>query len=105
MLSAPDTKQTKPDAVCFRYPVVANKVLYTAAADSLASMSYPSIFYHYTSLDGLAGILDSRTILASTPHPATPGMVGGSYVKDGAVFLTRMDPANSRRAIAFNNYR
>ena len=68
-------------------------------------MSYPSIFYHYTSLDGLAGILDTRTILASTPHPATPGMVGGSYVKDGAVFLTRMDPANSRRAIAFNNYR
>ena len=68
-------------------------------------MSYSSIFYHYTSRDNLAGILASKTILASHPHPATPGMLGGSNIKDGAVFLTRMDPANSKRAIAFNNYR
>ena len=68
-------------------------------------MSYPSIFYHYTSLDCLAGILADQRILASPPHPATPGMVGGSYIKDGAVFFTRMDPNNSKRAIAFNNYR
>ena len=68
-------------------------------------MTHSSVFYHYTSQEGLAGILEAETILASLPHPATPGMVGGSYIKDRAVFLTRMDPANSKEAIAYNNYR
>jgi len=67
-------------------------------------MTHSSVFYHYTSQEGLAGILEAETILASHPHPATPGMVGGSYIKDRAVFLTRMDPANSKEAIAYNNY-
>ena len=68
-------------------------------------MAHASVFYHYTSQAGLAGILASNTILASQPHPATPGMLGGFNIQDGAVFLTRMDPSNSKRAISYNNYR
>ena len=82
-----------------------------------------SVYYHYTSHEGLAGILDAKMILPSLPHPATPGILAGesivksvgavfltrmdeSIVKSvGAVFLTRMDPSNSKEAIAFNNYR
>ena len=63
------------------------------------------VFYHYTSEESLAGILATQTILPSPPHPATPGVLGGSNLKDGAVFLTRMDPTNSKMAIAYNNYR
>jgi len=66
-------------------------------------MAPPSIFYHYTSKEGLAGILASNKIFCSTPHPATPGLLGGYVIKNG-VFLTRMDPNNSKTAIAFNNY-
>jgi hypothetical protein len=62
-------------------------------------------YYHYTSSAGLAGILESGTILSSAPHPSTSGMVGGRSTQGGAVFLTRMDPSNSREAIARNNYR
>ena len=76
----------------------------TATSD-LTAMSHSSVFYHYTSKDGLAGILATKTILSSSPHPATPGMLGGSNIQDGAVFLTRMDPANSKKAISYNNYR
>ena len=68
-------------------------------------MTHSSVFYHYTSREGLAGILETETILGSHPHPATPGMLGGSNIQDGAVFLTRMDPSNSKEAIAYNNYR
>ena len=66
-----------------------------------------SVYYHYTSHEGLTGILDAEMILPSLPHPATPGILAGeSIVKSvGAVFLTRMDPSNSKEAIAFNNYR
>ena len=67
-------------------------------------MAPPSIFYHYTSKEGLAGILASNKIFCSSPHPATPGLLGGYVIKSG-VFLTRMDPNNSKAAIAFNNYR
>ena len=62
-----------------------------------------SVYYHYTSHDGLTGILDAEMILPSLPHPATPGILAVKSV--GAVFLTRMDPSNSKEAIAFNNYR
>ena len=68
-------------------------------------MLFPSIFYHYSSAENLAGILATGTILPSPPHPATPGRLGASSLKDGAIFLTRMDPTNSKRAIAYNNYR
>ena len=66
-----------------------------------------SVYYHYTSHEGLTGILDAKMILPSLPHPATPGILAGeSIVKSvGAVFLTRMDPTNSKESIAFNNYR
>ena len=66
-----------------------------------------SVYYHYTSHEGLTGILDAKVILPSLPHPATPGILAGeSIVKSvGAVFLTRMDPSNSKESIAFNNYR
>ena len=67
-------------------------------------MAPPSIFYHYTSKESLEGILATNTIFCSTPHPATPGLLGGYVIKNG-VFLTRMDPNNSKTAIAFNNYR
>ena len=46
----------------------------------------------------------SSPLTQSTPHPATPGLLGGYVIKSG-VFLTRMDPNNSKAAIAFNNYR
>ena len=68
-------------------------------------MACSSVFYYYTSRQRLKRILVTETILPSLPHPATPGILGGSNVKDGAVFLTRMDPTNSKRAIAFNNNR
>ena len=68
-------------------------------------MAHSSVFYHYTSQEGLAGILETKTIRASHPHPSTPGMLGGSNIQDGAVFLTRMDPTNSKRDISYNNYR
>ena len=68
-------------------------------------MPHSSVFYHYTSQNGLAGILATNTIVATQPHPATPGMLGGFNIQDGAVFLTRMDPSNSKRAISYNNYR
>ena len=71
---------------------------------SILKMAPPSIFYHYTSKESLEGILASSTIFCSTPHPATPGLLGGYVIKSG-VFLTRMDPNNSKAAIAFNNYR
>ena len=67
-------------------------------------MAPPSVFYHYTSKESLEGILASNTIICSTPHPATPGLLGGYVIKSG-VFLSRMDPNNSKAAIAFNNYR
>ena len=67
-------------------------------------MAPPSIFYHYTSKESLEGILATNTIFCSTPHPATPGLLGGYVIKSG-VFLTRMDPNNSKAAIALNNYR
>ena len=63
------------------------------------------VFYHYTTWDNLRGILATQTILPSPPHPATPGRFRGSSLKNGVVFLTRMDPTNCKRAIAYNNYR
>lgn len=67
----------------------------------------PAVYYHYTSHEGLAGILDAKMILPSLPHPATPGILAGESIVSsvGAVFLTRMDPTNSKESIAFNNYR
>ena len=67
----------------------------------------PVVYYHYTSQEGLAGILDAKMILPSLPHPATPGILAGESIVSsvGAVFLTRMDPTNSKETIAFNNYR
>ena len=38
-------------------------------------------------------------------HPRTPGQLDGVTLSDGAVFLTRMDPCNSKKSIEFNNYR
>ena len=57
------------------------------------------VFYHYTTEDNLRRILATQTILPSPPHPATPGRLAGSSLKDGAVFLTRMDPTNSLIAL------
>ena len=79
-------------------------------------MSLTSVLYHYTSNDGLAMILESGRILPSFPHSASfnllaginlaiPGWIAGVNLTCGAVFLTRMDPNNSREAIAFNNFR
>ena len=67
----------------------------------------PVVYYHYTSQEGLAGILEAKLILPSLPHPATPGILAGESIVSslGAVFLTRMDPTNSKESIAFNNYR
>ena len=67
----------------------------------------PVVYYHYTSQEGLAGILEAKMILPSLPHPATPGILAGESIVSsvGAVFLTRMDPTNSKETIAFNNYR
>ena len=67
----------------------------------------PAVYYHYTSHEALAGILDAKMILPSLPHPATPGILTGESIVSsvGAVFLTRMDPSNSKESIAFNNYR
>ena len=63
-------------------------------------------------------ILESGRILPSFPHSsgsfnlvaginllAIPGWIAGVNLTCGAVFLTRMDPNNSREAIAFNNFR
>ena len=61
------------------------------------------VYYHYTSHEGLAGILEAKMILPSLPHPATPGILAGESIVSsvGAVFLTRMDPNNSKESIAF----
>ena len=64
-----------------------------------------SLFYHYTTKEGLDGILKSGTIKQTFPHPRTPGRLDGVNLSDGAVFLTRMDPHNNKNSIAFNNYR
>ena len=79
-------------------------IVWSKGGISILNMAPPSIFYHYTSKESLEGILASNTIFCSTPHPATPGLLGGYVIKSG-VFLTRMDPNNSKAAIAFNNYR
>ena len=79
-------------------------IVWSRGGISILKMAPPSIFYHYTSKDNLEGILATNTIFCSTPHPATPGLLGGYVIKSG-VFLTRMDPNNSKAAIAFNNYR
>ena len=71
-------------------------------------MVQSAVFYHYTSQEGLKGILKSGFIRPSRPHPATPGWLDGSNLRtnsDGVVFLTRVDPNNSRDSIAFNNFR
>ena len=79
----------------------------SAVGPSDFDMLFPGgvVFYHYTTWDNLRGILATQTILPSPPHPATPGRFRGSSLKNGVVFLTRMDPTNSKRAIAYNNYR
>ena len=79
----------------------------SAVVPSDFDMLFPGgvVFYHYTTWDNLRGILATQTILPSPPHPATPGRFRGSSLKNGVVFLTRMDPTNSKRAIAYNNYR
>ena len=69
------------------------------------SLPPPSLFYHYTSLAGLEGILSLGAILPSQPGLHPTGRLGGRDVSRGAVFLTRMDPGNTRDVIAFNNYR
>ena len=66
---------------------------------------HSSLFYHYTTKEGLDGILKSGTIKPTFPHPRTPGKLGDINLSDGAVFLTRMDPRNNKKSIAFNNYR
>ena len=66
-------------------------------------MTSSSIFYHYTSQESLTGILSTKRIFTCRPHPATQAWLGAS--NNEAVFLTRMDPNNSKEAIAFNNYR
>ena len=61
------------------------------------------VFYHYTSREGLLGILASGVILPSLPHQHTPLPPGGRGDLP-TVFLTRMDPSNPREVIAYNNY-
>jgi hypothetical protein len=61
--------------------------------------------YHYTSHEGLAGILRDGVIHPSSRHGHPTGWVGGVNVTGGAVFLTRKGPqAFSREAVAFSNY-
>jgi hypothetical protein len=69
-------------------------------------MSFGGLYlYHYTSHEGLAGILRDGVIHPSSRHGHPTGRVGGIDVTGGAVFLTRRDPqAFSRERIAFNNY-
>ena len=65
----------------------------------------PSMLFHYTSLQGLEGILSLGAILPSQPGLHPTGWLGGRDVTGGAVFLTRLDPTHPREIIAFNNYR
>ena len=60
--------------------------------------------YSYSNVLGVDGILKSGIIRETFPHPRTPGKLDGVTLSDGAVFLTRMDPRNNKKSIAFNNY-
>ena len=61
--------------------------------------------FHYTSHEGLRGILAEGVIMPSFLHGHPTGWVGGRDVTAGAVFLTEKDPDTySREMIAYNNY-
>ena len=78
-------------------------------AFSDANMGEPaSIFYHYTTLQGLSGIKAQGAIMPSlccNPSIHNHFLAGIDLKKTPAIFLTRMDPSNSKESIAFNNYR
>ena len=61
--------------------------------------------FHYTSYEGLRGILDKGVIMSLPNHNHPTGLVGGRDVTAGAVFLTDKDPDTySREMVAYNNY-
>ena len=61
--------------------------------------------YHYTSRASLSSILRYGAILSSSQHGHPTGWVGGRDVRQGAVFLTGLDPFTySRQVIAYNNF-
>ena len=61
--------------------------------------------YHYTSRASLSSILSDGAIFPSSNHGHPTGWVGGRDVRQGAVFLTGLDPViNSREMIAYNNF-
>ena len=66
-----------------------------------------SVFYHYTTIEGLRGIMAQGKIVPN-PNPETqnPGILGDVDLNNipAPVYFTRMDPTNSKEAIAFNNY-
>ena len=71
----------------------------------MPSTPHASLYYHYTDREGIEGILKTKSINQTVPHPRTPGIMDGVSLKEGAVFFTRMDPRNDKKSIAFNNYR
>ena len=83
--------------------------MWKSIAFSDANMGEPaSIFYHYTTLQGLNGIKTQGAIMPSlccNPSIHNHFLAGIDLKKTPAIFLTRMDPSNSKESIAFNNYR
>ena len=80
----------------------------TEKYSSPTAMSEPvSVFYHYTTIEGLRGIMAQGKIVPN-PNPETqnPGILGDVDLNNmpASVYFTRMDPTNSKEAIAFNNY-
>ena len=71
----------------------------------MLSTPHASLYYHYTDREGIEGILKTKSINQTVPHPRNPGIMDRVSLKEGAVFFTRMDPRNDKKAIAFNNYR
>ena len=67
-------------------------------------MEYVTL-YHYTSRARLSAILRDGAIFPSSLHGHPTGWVGGRDVRQGAVFLTGLDPdTHSREIIAYNNF-
>merc|ERR1712010_238305 len=65
----------------------------------------PTVFYHYTTPECLEKILGMGMILPYLPPTQIPSDFAGINIrKIPTIFSTRMDPSNSKRAIAFNNY-
>ena len=66
----------------------------------------PIVFYHYTTLECLEQIMSQGMILPFFPPPQIPSDFDGIDIRFyPTIFLTRMDPLNSKESIAFNNYR